>query len=123
MTTDDDGAGGDGTPGGEDLTSTGWIAGSIVTLFVGWSLALASVLSTAGPSSTQWSGDGRLLLGVIAAALGIGVPALGLLRMRRQERLGRPSGDAAPAVCAVVLLLAVCTLLPMLFLQIAQALS
>ena len=119
----EDQPGGEGQPGRDDLTSTGWIAGSIVSLFIGWSLALASVLSTAGPSSTQWSGDGRLLLGVIAAAMGIGVPALGLLRIRRQERLGRPIGAAAPAVCAVVMVSAVCTLLPMLFLQVAQALS
>lgn len=123
MATDDSGTGDEDRPGGEDLTSTGWIAGSIVTLFIGWSLALASILSTAGPSSTQWSGDGRLLLGVIAAVMGVGVPALGLLRMRRLERLGRPVSAAAPAACAVVMLLAVCTLLPMLVLQAAQVLS
>ena len=123
MTTDDSGTGGEGRPGGEDLPSTGWVAGSIVSLFIGWSLALASILSTAGPSSSQWSGDGRLLLGVIAAIMGIVVPALGLLRLRRNERLGRPIGAAAPAVCAVVMVLAICTLLPMLFLQVAQVVS
>jgi hypothetical protein len=135
MTTDDSGTGGarqphgegqpggERQPGGEDLASTGWIAGSIVSLLIGWSLALASILSTSGPSSSQWPDGGRILLDVIAAALGIGVPALGLLRLRREERLGRPKSDAVPAVCAVVLLLAVCTLLPMLFLQVAQVMS
>lgn len=121
--TDDSGTGDDGQPGYADLTSTGWIAGSIVSLCIGWSLALASILSTSGPSSTQWPDGGRILLDVIAAVMGIGVPALGLLRLRREERLGRPISDAAPAVCAVVMLLAVCTLLPMLVLQVAQVLS
>lgn len=129
MTTDDSGTRGEGQPGDvgqsgdADLTSTGWIAGSIVSLCIGWSLALAAILSTSGPSSTQWPDGGRILLDVIAAALGIGVPALGLLRLRREERLGRGRSDAVPAVCAVVLLLAVCTLLPMLFLQVAQVMS
>lgn len=140
MTTDDSGTRGEGQPGdvgqsgseaqpgeaqpgGEDLASTGWIAGSIVSLLIGWSLALASILSTSGPSSSQWPDGGRVLLGVIAVLMGIGVPALGLLRVRRGERLGRPTGDAVPAVCAVVMLLGVCTLLPMLVLQFADVVS
>ncbi|MDM7888531.1 hypothetical protein QUG98_08685 [Curtobacterium sp. RHCJP20] len=129
MTADDGGAmddgqlSGEGRPRGEDPASTGWVAGSIVSLLIGWSLALASILSTSGPSSSQWPDGGRVLLAVIAVAMGIGVPALGLLRVRRQERLGRPTSDAVPAVCAVVMLLGVCTLLPMLVLQVAQVLS
>lgn len=122
-TRDDGQLSGEGRPRGEDPASTGWVAGSIVSLLIGWSLALASILSTSGPSSSQWPDGGRVLLGVIAVAMGIGVPALGLLRVRRQERLDRPMGDAVPAVCAVVMLLGVCTLLPMLVLQVAQVLS
>ena len=122
-TRDDGQLSGEGRPRGEDPASTRWVAGSIVSLLIGWSLALASILSTSGPSSSQWPDGGRVLLGVIAVAMGIGVPALGLLRVRRQERLDRPTGDAVPAVCAVVMLLGVCTLLPMLVLQVAQVLS
>ncbi len=94
MTTDGDGTGdgiegGSGSrPGDEGLASAGWIAGSIVSLLIGWSLALASILSTSGPSSSRWSGGGMLLLDAIAAALGLGVPILCLVSMRRAERRG-----------------------------------
>ncbi len=87
---DDDEARGGGAPAGEGRASAGgWIAGSIVALFVGWWVALASVLSTAGPWSGRWSDGGMLL-------------AYGSRRCSASAcRYGASSGCAGSSVTAV----------------------
>ena len=124
MTTDDDGTRGDGAPNGEGRASAGgWIAGSIVALFVGWWLALASVLSTAGPWSGRWSDGGMLLTYLIAAALGFGVPFWGFLGLRRERRDGRSARIVGPTVCLLLAALGGITLLPLPFFQGARMAS
>lgn len=124
MTTDDDGTRDSGAPSGEGRASAGgWIAGSIVALFVGWWLALASVLSTAGPWSGRWSDGGMLLAYLIAAALGFGVPFWGFLSLRRERRDGRSARIVGPTVCLLLAALGGVTLLPLPFFQGARMAS
>ncbi len=124
MTTDDDGTRGSGAPSGEGRASAGgWIAGSIVALFVGWWLALASVLSTAGPWSGRWSDGGMLLAYLIAAALGFGVPFWGFLSLRRERRDGRSARIVGPTMCLLLAALGGVTLLPLPFFQGARMAS
>ncbi|MCL9666723.1 hypothetical protein L2091_15990 [Curtobacterium albidum] len=124
MTTDDDGTRGSGAPSGEGRASaSGWIAGSIVALFVGWWLALASVLSTAGPWSGRWSDGGMILAYLIAAALGFGVPFWGFLSLRRERRDGRSARIVGPTVCLLLAALGGVTLLPLPFFQGARMAS
>ncbi|GAA3334593.1 hypothetical protein HP467_13430 [Curtobacterium albidum] len=118
MTGDDDEVRGDGAPDGKGRASAGgWVAGSIVALFVGWWLALASVLSTAGPWSDRWSDGGMLLAYLVAAALGFGVPLSGFLRLRREQRDGRSARVVGPVVCLLLTALGGVTLLPLPFVQ------
>ncbi len=124
MTPDDDGTRGSGAPSGEGRARAGgWIAGSIVALFVGWWLALASILSTAGPWSGRWSDGGMILAYLIAAALGFGVPFWGFLSLRRERRDGRSARIVGPTVCLLLAALGGVTLLPLPFFQGARMAS
>ncbi|PYY35010.1 hypothetical protein [Curtobacterium sp. MCPF17_046] len=117
MAEDNETAGGGAPHHGHRTHGGGWIAGGIVALFVGWWLALASILSTAGPWSGRWSDGGMMLAYVIAAALGFGVPLWGFVSLRREARGGRSVSLVGPTVCLLLMALGGVTLLPLPFVQ------
>jgi len=103
--------------GGHRKHGGGWIAGSIVAIVVGWYLALASVLSTAGPWSNRWPDVGMLVAYLIAAALGFGVPLWGFTSLRREGTADPSVSMVGPTVCLLVLSLGGVTLLPLPLVQ------
>jgi len=91
----------------------GWIAGSIAGILVGWYLALASILSTAGPWSSRWSDTGMLVAYLVGTALGFGLPLWGFISLRRASRVDPSVSMVGPTVCLLVMSFGAVTILPL----------